>query len=207
MLQAIIAVVGIISVPLHIIYSPDPSVSITKFTIHSNIIVTIIFAISTFYLLSNKKEKHMLDISKNAALIYMIVVLTTYHFVLSSGGEYSGTRVITNFTLHYLIPILVLLNWILFEKKKWYSYKSIFHILYFPILYGVISLIRGIIDGFYPYFFFNPHDQLPDGVGSYTIVALVIIGFTIIYCILGYLLIFINRTVHKIKKSKTDTDY
>src|SRR5690625_6630521 len=102
----------------------------------------------------------MLDISKNAALIYMIVVLTTYHFVLSSGGEYSGTRVITNFTLHYLIPILVLLNWILFEKKKWYSYKSIFHILYFPILYGVISLIRGIIDGFYPYFFFNPHDQL-----------------------------------------------
>lgn len=200
-LHILIAVIGLISVPLHIFFSPEPSVSITKFTIHSNIIVTITFTVSTFAILL-KKESHMLDLCKNASLIYMIVVLSIYHFILSSGGEYSGIRIITNFTLHYLIPIFVLLNWIMFEEKKWYSYKSIIFWLSFPILYGAISLIRGMYDGFYPYFFLNPNGQIPDGVGSYANVALVIGGFTFVYCLLGFLLILTNRVVLKFKDEK-----
>ena len=144
----------------------------------------------------------MLDLCKNAALIYMMVVLSTYHFILSSGGEYSGIRVITNFTLHYLIPIFVLLNWIIFEEKKWYSYKAIVFWLSFPILYGTISLIRGMYDGFYPYFFLNPNSHIPDGVGSYANVALVIVGFTFVYCMLGCLLILMNRFILKLKNAK-----
>ncbi|MBY7142413.1 Pr6Pr family membrane protein [Virgibacillus sp. NKC19-3] len=200
--HVLIAATGLISVPLHIFFSPEPNVSITKFTIHSNIIVTIIFIVSTFFLLVKKKESSMLDLCKNAALIYMMVVLSTYHFVLAGGGEYSGTRIITNFTLHYLIPMFVLLNWLIFEKKKWYSYKSIVLWLAFPILYGALSLIRGMYDGFYPYFFLNPNGHIPNGVGSYTNVALVIVGLTFVYCILGFLLILTNRVILKFKNAK-----
>lgn len=202
LLHIIIAAIGLISVPLHIFYSPEPSVSMTKFTIHSNIIVTIIFTVSAFVLLLKKKESHMLDLNKNAALIYMMVVLLTYHFVLSSGGEYSGTRIITNFSLHYLTPMLVLLNWILFEEKKWYSYKSIVLWLTFPILYGAVSLIRGMYDGFYPYFFLNPNSYIPEGVGSYANVALIMVGFAFVYGMLGFLLILINRVILRFKNEK-----
>lgn len=198
----IIAAAGLISVPLHILFSPEPGVSITKFTIHSNIIVTIIFTVSAFALLVKKKESRILDLCKNAALIYMMVVLSIYHFILASGGEYSGIRIITNFTLHYVIPMFVLLNWIIFEEKKWYSYKSIVFWLAFPILYGAISLIRGMYDGFYPYFFLNPNGHIPDGVGSYVNVALIIVGFTFVYCVLGFLLIFLNRVILRLKKTK-----
>jgi hypothetical protein len=149
----------------------------------------------------------MLDMCKNAALIYMMVVLSTYHLILSSGGEYSGIRIITNFTLHYLIPMFVLLNWIIFEEKKLYSYKSIVFWLFFPILYGAISLIRGMYDGFYPYFFLNPNGHFPDGVGSYANVALVIVGFTFVYCMLGCLLIVMNRVIVKFKKCKVPAKY
>lgn len=200
--HALIAAIGLISIPLHIFFSPEPSVSITKFTIHSNIIVTITFIISTYFLLVKKIESRMLDLWKNAALIYMMVVLLTYHFILSGGGEYSGTRIITNFTLHYLIPMFVLLNWIIFEEKKWYGYKLIVFWLAFPILYGTISLIRGMYDGFYPYFFLNPNGHIPDGVGSYANVALIIVGFTLVYCMLGFLLILINRIIFRFKNEK-----
>ncbi|MFD1708781.1 Pr6Pr family membrane protein [Siminovitchia sediminis] len=131
----LIAATGLISVPLHIFFSPAPIVSITKFTIHSNIIVTITFTVSTYVLLLKKKESRMLEFFKNAALIYMMVNFLTYHFILSSGGEYSGTRIITNFTLHYLIPLFVLLNWLFFVEKKWYSYSTIIYWLVYPILY------------------------------------------------------------------------
>ncbi|WP_440896972.1 Pr6Pr family membrane protein [Amphibacillus sp. Q70] len=195
LLHIIIAAIGIVSIPLHIIFSPDPSVSITKFTIHSNIIVTIIFIISASAHVLKKPESYKLDLCKIAALIYMIVVLSIYHFILSSGGEYSGTRIITNFTLHYLTPILVGLNWLIFEEKKRYRYKSILFWLLFPVLYGVISLLRGLYDGFYPYFFLNPNDNFPAGIGSYANVAFVIVGLTFVYCLLGTLLILINRVL------------
>lgn len=201
MFHILIAFIGLISVPLHIFYSPEPSISITKFTIHSNMIVTIIFTVSTLFHLLKKKESHMLDLCKNAALIYMMVVLSTYHFLLSSGGEYSGFRIITNFTLHYLIPMFVLLNWIVFEEKKKYRYKTIVFWLAFPILYGALSLIRGAFDGFYPYFFLNPNGHIPEGVGSYANVALIMVGFTFVYYMLGFLLILINRIILRFKNA------
>ncbi|WP_152658558.1 Pr6Pr family membrane protein [Oceanobacillus sp. CFH 90083] len=202
LLHITIAVIGMISVPLHILFSPNPSISITKFTIHSNIIVIIVFIVSAFILLTKKKENRILDLCKNAALIYMIVVLTTYHFILSSGGEYSGIRIMTNFTLHYFIPMLILLNWIIFEEKKWYSFKTIAFWLAFPIIYGAISLLRGMYDGFYPYFFLNPNSPIPDGVGSYLNVSFVIAGFTFVYCTIGFLLIIINRGILRLQRTK-----
>lgn len=201
LLYITIAIVGLVSIPLHIMFSPDPSVSITKFTIHSNIIVTIVFFISAVYL-RKKAESPPLDLCKNAVLIYMVVVLTIYHFILSSGGEYRGIRVVTNFTLHYLTPLLVIVNWLLLEEKKRYSYKTVLFWLAFPVLYGVISLIRGWYDGFYPYFFLNPNAGIPDGIGSYTNVALVIAGLTLMYCLLGILLIIINRVIFQYKHAK-----
>ena len=57
-------------------------------------------------------------------------------------------------------------------------------------------------DGFYPYFFLNPNDHIPEGVGSYANVALVIVVFTFVYCMLGYMLILMNRDIFKFKNAK-----
>lgn len=110
-----IIITGLTSVPLHVIYSPDPFVSMTKFTIQSNILVTIIFILTLFL---SKSKYSILDLLKNSALVYMIIVMSIYHFVLSRGGEYNGLRTVTNFMLHYLIPVLVIVNWALFEEKN-----------------------------------------------------------------------------------------
>ncbi|WP_445667720.1 Pr6Pr family membrane protein [Oceanobacillus sp. FSL W8-0428] len=67
----------------------------------------------------------------------------TYHFLLASGGQYAGIWVITNFTLHYFIPLAVVINWFLFESKKMCSYKCIFYWVVYPVLYCIISIVRG----------------------------------------------------------------
>lgn len=188
-----IAVTAFISVILHVIYSPDPLVSITKFTFQSNLMVAITFLYSSLTILFRKKQTPVLDFFKNASVIYMIVCISTYHFLLASGGEYAGIRTITNMTLHYVIPIAVFINWILFEAKKKYSFKFIFYWTVYPVLYCMISSLRGLFDGFYPYFFLNPNGEIPAGVGSYSNVAGFIIAFLFVYIILGFLLIVCNR--------------
>ncbi len=189
----LISLIGLISVVLHIIYSPDPLISITKLTIHANLIVFITFLLSSIAILSKKTEIPFQDFLKNCSVIYTFVVMLTYHFLLARGGEYDGIRIITNFTLHYLIPILVFINWTFFEIKKKYSIKFIFYWMFYPLLYTVVSLLRGLIDGFYPYFFLNPNGEIPVGVGSYSNVALFITAFLFFYIILGLLLISLNR--------------
>ncbi|GGA86864.1 Pr6Pr family membrane protein [Ornithinibacillus halotolerans] len=190
-----IFIIGFISVILHILFSPDPLVSTTKFTIHSNLIVSFTFLFSGIVLMQGKNEGTMLEFFKNCSLIYMAVNLLTYHFLLTSGGEYAGVHVITNFTVHYLIPCMVFINWLLFEVKKKYHYRYIFYWVFYPLLYTIVSSIRGLIDGFYPYFFLNPNGQIPVGVGSYTNVFLFMVAFLFVFVILGFLLIMGNRLV------------
>ncbi len=36
----------------------------------------------------------------------------------------------------------------------------------YPLLYMLVSLLRGSLTGFYPYWFLNPNDPYPQGVGS-----------------------------------------
>lgn len=201
----IISLLGFLSVILHILYSPAPWISITKFTIHSNLIVSVTFLLSVFAMLLRKPPTPFLDFLKNCSFIYMFIVITTYHFLLASGGEYVGTRIITNFTLHYLQPIFVFVNWIAFEVKKKYSYKHIFYWMLFPLLYSVVSLLRGLIDGFYPYFFLNPTGEIPVGVGSYANVALFVIAYLCVYVILGFLLILLNMIFLNIKTMNART--
>src|SRR5690606_29563497 len=92
-----------------------------------------------------------------------------------------------------LIPILVFINWLLFEVKKKYNYKYIFYWMFYPILYTVVSHIRGLIDGFYPYFFMNPHGEIPVGVGSYANVIVFMVAFLLVFILLGGLLVLLNR--------------
>lgn len=191
----LIAIIGFISIILHVAYSPDPLVSLTKFTFQTNLMVSITFLCSSLAILFSKKKIRFLDFFKNASVIYMFVCISTYHFLLASGGEYAGIRVITNFTLHYFIPIAVFINWLLFETKKKYSYNYIFYWMIYPILYCVISSIRGMFDGFYPYFFLNPNGEIPLGVGSYSNVAGFILAFLFVYIVLGFLLIILNRVI------------
>ncbi|SES18064.1 hypothetical protein SAMN04487944_12226 [Gracilibacillus ureilyticus] len=192
-LHLIIFLICFISVILHVIYSPVPLVSITKFTIQSNLIVSLTFLFSSFTLLKRKDDDSLLAYFKNASVLFMAVCILTYHFLLASGGEYEGFRIITNFTLHYLIPILVFLNWLLFESKQKYRFRSILYWMIFPAIYTAVSLLRGLVDGFYPYFFFNPNGEIPAGVGSYANVGLFIVAFLLVLAVFGAVLIIFNR--------------
>jgi hypothetical protein len=60
-----------------------------------------------------------------------------------------------NIVLHYLMPIILLADWLQFPPKTRISFRQSFSWLIFPALYVTYSLIRGHIVGWYPYPFLN----------------------------------------------------
>jgi len=199
--QILIIIIGIVSVLIHILFSDEPLTSLTKFTIQSNVLVSLVFTFNLFILVKNKPENKLLLHSKNAILIYMIMTGLTYYLILS-GGTYYGPRIITNIILHYLIPIMVIVNWIFFEEKKSYRYINIIYWLLFPIIYCALSLIRGAIDGFYPYFFLNPKGNIPDGVGSIGKVVIIIIGLIFLFAFFSLFLIVVSKLIIKYRSNR-----
>ena len=57
--------------------------------------------------------------------------------------------------LHLILPLWFLLYWLLFAAKKELKWKDALFILFFPLLYTVVILIRGVLFGIYPYSFID----------------------------------------------------
>jgi hypothetical protein len=94
-----------------------------------------------------------------------------------------------NFVLHYLMPVVVILDWIVLPPPARLGVNDLLLCLIFPAIYLSYILIRGNIVGWYPYPFLNPAN-----VGGYGGVAVYAVGVTATFMIGGWVLIaFGNR--------------
>ncbi len=61
-----------------------------------------------------------------------------------------------NVILHYLMPVVVVLDWICFPSIRRLKARHVFLVLAFPMVYLAYTVIRGSATGWYPYPFLNP---------------------------------------------------
>lgn len=141
---------------------------------------------------------------KGAFVMMITVTFLIYHFMLGSGFSMTEDRGVSfniaNNMLHYVTPIMVILDWLLFDKKKTYRWFDPLLWLIIPYIYFAFALIRAEIGGVitgrdsrYPYFFIDVDALGWSGVATY--VAVITIAFTA----LGYLLFLIDKVQFKRK--------
>lgn len=165
------------------------------FTILSNILVVMFFM---FLIIRYGKNKDYPKL-KGAVTMSITVTFLVFHFLLRPtmfnmiGTNYSLFSP-ANLLLHYIIPIMTIFDFLLFDTKG--KYKKIDPIIWLiiPFCYFIIMSINGVLGytfstgSHYPYFFMD-WDKLGPGVLLY--VLAIIITFTIlgyIYYIIDYLL-------------------
>ena len=167
------------------------------FTYQSNILVIIYFIIDIVYLI--KKQKTFMPRLKGPITMSITVTFLIYHFLLSGGYE-DRADIIRSTILHYIVPIMTIVDYILFDKKG--IYKNIDPILWLiiPLIYFLFIFIRAKVGGelsngsYYPYFFIDINKY---GIKTVLKNALFI---TIAFTILGYIELFIDRIILKLSK-------
>lgn len=153
----------------------NPANFFSYFTNLSNIFAALVLIISAGYLAFRRKPSAVDDLIRCAAVIYMTVTGTVYVLLLS--GEDLGLLLPwVNVVLHYLMPLVILADWLYQPQRTKLRFKQTLWWLVFPLLYLTYSLIRGSIVSWYPYPFLDP-----DKVGGYGGVALygvaILLGF------------------------------
>ncbi len=157
------------------------------FTILTNILAALAFSIP-FYKAESAVFRFFNKQSVRAAIaLYILVVAVVYYALLAKIHDPQGLSVYLNFNLHFLLPVLYILDWLIFADKGAMSFKHLPLWVAYPVVYGLFTILRGALTGVYPYPFLNITEL---GFGG---VLINMIGFAFIYAIGGTLFILLGR--------------
>lgn len=185
--------------------------SFNYYTVLSNLVCFLYFlgaSIHSIRLLAAGMDVSPWHLRLEGAVVFCITVtFLIYHFMLrpesfTMGGDNSGFWNTRNMIVHYAVPLLTLLDWLLFCPKgvwrKWDPLKW----LIIPLAYFAYILARAPLAGNiggtsspYPYFFINV-DKLGWG-GVFANAAWIALAMAV----LAYAIYFIDRGIARLGRA------
>ena len=111
------------------------------FTILTNLFVAIVLVVSAINLIRRKPPTETDDIIRGSATGSIAIVGIVFGLLLSQMD--SGMIPWTNFVAHYLMPVIMVLDWLIQPPKATLVPRHIWFWVVYPIAYLGYSLIRG----------------------------------------------------------------
>jgi hypothetical protein len=172
-----------------------PSEAVGRFLLFFTVLSNLLVAISlTIVLLSpaSATARFFTKPSSPAAIaLYIFIVGLVYNIILRSQWQPQGLQKIADELLHVAVPILYITWWLLFAGKHSLQWMDSIKWLAYPAVYLVYALVRGSLEGFYPYPFI---DVTQWGAGQ---VAFNCAGLLIVFVIAGLLFVFIGKKMSR----------
>jgi hypothetical protein len=166
------------------------------FTNLSNYYCLLIVFIELIQTIRKKKDDYITTLPRGKFVGMMSILLTfiIFNFILGPGRSSKDNFSFESLSLHFILPIMYLLDWFLFYRRKKMNWKYPLFALSFPAGYLIFIILHAMILNFdtsiislngyspliYPYFFIDFSKQGIDGVliwSGYIAIALVIFGY------------------------------
>ena len=120
---------------------------------------------------------------------YILMVSVVYHMLIVPYWNPQGFTWVTATGLNTVMPILYLIDWLFFAEKRPIFYKHLPYWLIFPAVYGVTSIIRGLLTNVYPYPFLNVAEL---GIGN---VLFNMFGLVAVFAVVGPIFIAVAHLI------------
>ena len=149
------------------------------FTVWANILIALAFT-APFLNPDRKLSNFFMRPAVRAALAsYILMVSVVYHMLIVPYWNPQGFTWLTATGLNTVMPILYIIDWLFFAEKRPIFYKHLPYWLIFPAVYGVTSIIRGLLTNVYPSTFLNVAEL---GIGN---VLLNMFGLVAVFAVVG----------------------
>ena len=89
------------------------------------------------------------------SLVMISITGLIYAIVLAPDAQVEGLDIIVNSIKHYIVPAMTVFLWLLVGPRRQLTLASVFTALVIPIVWAVLTLIRGEFIDAYPYGFLN----------------------------------------------------
>ena len=127
-------------------------------TVQSNILFLVVTIVAAVVALRGQDDAPWLDLARATVLSGTVSCGIIFALIIEQSGE-RGFRIDVPWSdvmLHFVLPAVAVLDWIIGPGRGWAPWRSIAIVLVFMIGWGLATLARGPIVGWYPYFFLDP---------------------------------------------------
>jgi hypothetical protein len=117
------------------------------------------------------------DLWRGAAVVFMTVTFIVFAVLLRDLQEQLNTNIAwVDTVLHRIMPVVVMADWLIAPPHGALGFRrALVPWVVPPLVWTIVTLIRGAIDGWYPYPFLDPDN------GGYGTVALYSVGILALF--------------------------
>jgi hypothetical protein len=178
-----------------------PAEYFSYFSIQGTIIAGALLAFTGWLSWQGITETKWVTIARASATTYAIVISVVYNALLrDSPGDIRDAGydwpVVPNEIMHVWAAVLILLDWLIFAGYAKLRLRASLWVAVFPLAWLTFSVTRGILDGWWAYWFLNPNE--PAGIpGMLQYVG----GITVLMIGLGFILIGLRKLISKLSRA------
>lgn len=152
------------------------------FTEWSNVLVAIVFALLA---IRTTDRGRLVRVLLFDALLMIIVTGLVYNAILAPAmAPRHGWDLLSTTLAHTVTPLLAVIVWAVFGPRGWLHRGLILPALVLPIIWVILTLIRGAIIEAYPYGFINVVD-LGYAMALLNVGVILLLGIAICFALLG----------------------
>ncbi|MGH3041842.1 MAG: Pr6Pr family membrane protein, partial [Gaiellaceae bacterium] len=155
------------------------------FTIQTNILAAAMLALAA--VVPRRERSRLFDAVRGAIALYISITGVVFALLLSGLQEELDTHIAwVDFTVHKLIPIVFVLDWLVDPSRHRFPLRLGLAWLSYPLVWFAYTLVRGASEDWYPYPFV---DVLRHGYGrvllNVVVLFVCIVGAAVAYVWIG----------------------
>ncbi|MDQ4215317.1 Pr6Pr family membrane protein [Microbacterium capsulatum] len=127
-------------------------------TIESNIAYAILGAVAGIIALRTLEDPRWLTTARAMVLSWTITAGLAYGLILWQAGARGIPIWVpwSDIVLHFVLPAWAVFAWVLGPGRRAVTWRIVPYVLMYPSLWGVFTIWRGGVVGWYPYYFLDP---------------------------------------------------
>jgi hypothetical protein len=127
-------------------------------TMQSNIAFLVVCVVGGLVAMRSGSDPPWLTNLHAVVLSWTVVAGVVFALLVQQAGERSFRIDVpwSDQVLHFWLPALALLEWAIAPGRRRAQWRMLYLVLGYPVVWGVLTLIRGATVGWYPYFFLDP---------------------------------------------------
>jgi hypothetical protein len=177
-----------------------PAEYFAYFSIQGTLIASVMLAYTGWLAFKGSPEKKQVTIARVSATTYSIVIAVVYNALLRGGaGDIRDAGyawpVVPNEIMHVWAAVFMLLDWLLIAGFAGLKLRASLWVAVFPLAWLAFSVTRGVLDGWWAYWFLDPTDE-----GGIAGMFMYIGGITTLMIGLGFILLAIKKLIAKLSK-------
>lgn len=138
-----------------------PTEYFSYFTITSCLLTAVVLTLSAIQLTRGQAETKLLSLTRLTTAVSMVIVGVIYNALLRGGAPDPRDvgydwPVLPNEIMHTYVPMLIFIEWLFTRTTIALKINQAFWVLVYPLAWLAFSIIRGIITGWWPYWFIDP---------------------------------------------------